>query len=98
MIFTTIIYLYAILFDKQESFHGSFNYLIIYIYIYIKKKSNQMDININGITVIFPFKPYDIQVDYMRSVITALQNVRMLFFFSFILFICLFHPLNLNLN
>lgn len=34
-----------------------------------------MDVDIDGITVIFPYKPYGIQVDYMRSVIQALQKV-----------------------
>ncbi|XP_046916905.2 LOW QUALITY PROTEIN: regulator of telomere elongation helicase 1 [Dermatophagoides farinae] len=33
-----------------------------------------MDNEIEGITVIFPFKPYDIQIDYMRSVIKALNS------------------------
>ncbi|KAH9419773.1 Regulator of telomere elongation helicase 1 [Dermatophagoides pteronyssinus] len=33
-----------------------------------------MDIDIGGITVIFPFKPYDIQVDYMNAVIKALNE------------------------
>ncbi|OTF75449.1 regulator of telomere elongation helicase 1-like protein, partial [Euroglyphus maynei] len=33
-----------------------------------------MDVEINGITVIFPFKPYDIQIDYMNAVIKALNN------------------------
>lgn len=31
-------------------------------------------IEINGIEVHFPFKPYDVQRDYMRGVLTALQN------------------------
>lgn len=36
-----------------------------------------MDIDIGGITVIFPFKPYDIQVDYMNAVIKALNEVSL---------------------
>ena len=31
-------------------------------------------IEINGIDVHFPFRPYDVQMDYMKSVVTALQN------------------------
>ncbi len=31
-------------------------------------------VEINGIEIHFPFKPYDVQRDYMRGVLTALQN------------------------
>ncbi|KAJ6216625.1 hypothetical protein RDWZM_007782 [Blomia tropicalis] len=33
-----------------------------------------MSTNINGVEVIFPFKPYNIQLDYMGAVIKCLQN------------------------
>ena len=32
-------------------------------------------ININGIDVNFPFKPYDCQVDYMKSILDCLIQV-----------------------
>jgi hypothetical protein len=35
-------------------------------------------IEINGINVLFPYKPYDIQMDYMKSVINCLQKVFIL--------------------
>ena len=34
------------------------------------------DININGVTVTFPFKPYKVQEDYMSKVIECLQNSK----------------------
>lgn len=34
----------------------------------------QCKINLNGIDVYFPFKPYDCQRNYMKKVITALMN------------------------
>jgi hypothetical protein len=35
-------------------------------------------IEINGINILFPYKPYDIQMDYMKSVINCLQKVFIL--------------------
>lgn len=34
------------------------------------------DININGITVNFPFEPYEVQKIYMSKVIECLQNKK----------------------
>lgn len=32
-------------------------------------------INVNGIEILFPFKPYDCQINYMKKVIDALKEV-----------------------
>ena len=32
-------------------------------------------LTISGVEVLFPYKPYDIQLDYMKSVIHCLQQV-----------------------
>lgn len=34
------------------------------------------DIEINGVTVKFPFVPYEIQRDYMENLIDSLENKR----------------------
>lgn len=35
-----------------------------------------MIIEINGVEVNFPFEPYELQKDYMRNVIEALENKK----------------------
>lgn len=34
------------------------------------------EINVNGVAVIFPFEPYQVQRDYMEKVIESLENRR----------------------
>ena len=39
-----------------------------------KSSTPPTTIELNGIEVHFPFTPYDVQKDYMESVLTALKN------------------------
>ena len=32
-------------------------------------------LDINGVKVLFPYKPYDIQLDYMKTIVKCLQEV-----------------------
>ena len=38
------------------------------------KEQKQFSFDYNGVSVKFPFPPYDIQKDYMRMVIDSIQN------------------------
>ena len=44
------------------------------IIIDYSKIENQCEIQIKETPIFFPYKPYTLQVDYMRSIIEALDN------------------------